>query len=1167
MHLMNPARPTRPIARWIALTLVLSLLLAPTACRSTREPVDAEPDVPKQEQVATPRQDVLASATGKIAAADVPADTGGAIVLQDKITVAFPPRGLRADRQVLLRERDSAPQADPGTLYLPGSIYEIETAQEVFERPIEITLHYDEDALPAGITEEEVFAVFLHEGAWRRAYGQVDTRANTITVRVVHASIWTWGVDKLSNVIGMAESLFGVADVKEAPVTLEEARALVEERRDAFYEAVDAFELTEAELSGGLSEHAEDEALKLTLHYVADKLLEQAATKAAGKKLVAVKLGQAVVGFIGLVDGGMTLFRTATTSGEVIAEMVKVERAYDALCEAEARVWLLERPDAMTMPPELAASMRRTAPEETAPHADLPDLPTPADTLPNVSAPGLPAPPAGASRILFSSRPEDGSTRSPEIYVMNADGSGRTRLTTNNATDIEPALSPDGTRIAFVSDRDGNYEIYTMRVDGADLRRLTHDDKVDPVTRDWQPDWSPDGARIAFASMRTGSYDIYVMNADGSGVANLTNSPRANDGQPDWSPDGTRIAFVSVANRGENLDVYVMNADGSGATNLTGRPGAPDLSPRWSPDGSRIAFVARIGSEYEIHTMAPDGSDPRRVLNEADAGLNAISSPTWSPDGAHIAFAGYAGDEQDIYVVDAAGMVMENITDNAVYDDEPSWGLAASSLPPSGSATATPAPEEPKAPAPTATPAPTRTPTRKPAAAPTATSTPRPSAPPSPRARIAFVSLRDGDATELYVMDADGANVTRLTDNDLGESQLDWSSDGAALAVYAHGGPGARSGLWVVRADGTERRDLGVVGAAPSWSPDGKTILYYNRDFALSVINADGTNERLFTDMNLGPSFYPSWSPDGSRIAFLAERSSANKNAYALDADGTHLVPLHVKEARDAPPIWSPDSARVAFHSFINRRWDIYVVNADGTERNNLTADQAGESSDPDWSPDGRHIAYAFKADGIQAIHVMDAQGRNKREVISTAGRSWKRVATPRWSPDGQQILFGVLDSSGWNVWVVNADGAGLQQLTDSPKDDMMAVWQPVPGLGVQPPPPEPATSHPIVGRWTWRNDYNQVWYIYRFFADGRLEITTEADANYLTSGAYRLVDENTIGLTYAESTEYLSSPGVESTWSFLIAPQRVEYQGKTQNQTVLTLSSRMDDLLFIRLD
>lgn len=1361
----------------VYLLMVLSLLVPLVSCKSEPTPRDAAEE-PAEGSTKPPRHrvTVLASATGKVAGADVPAQSGGTIELQTKVAVTFPPESLRQDHSVLIQEMAEKPVADEGTLYLPGPAFEIDAEEEVFAKPVLITIHYDQSRLPAGITEQEVFAVFFYENEWHRAYGEVDTKANTITVETVHASIWTWAIDKLANAVGAIESLFGVSDPKKVPMTVQEAEELVEKRRQEFYDAVDVFELEQAEFEGDLSHAAEEGALELSLHHVADELLAGAAAKAGGAKLMALTLGKTVVGVLGLVTGSLHLFTESVQSGEMIAEMVKVEQAYDRLVDAEAKLWTLRHPLANTMPPELAEAMRRTAPEETVPQVGVPDLP---------------ALPTGASRIVFSSKPEDGSTRSPEIYVMNGDGSGRTRLTTNDDTDIEPALSPDGTRIAFVSDRDGNYEIYTMRVDGSDLRRLTHDNKVDPVTRDMSPAWSPDGTRIVFSSMRTGSYDLYVMNADGSGVTNLTNSPRASDVHPHWSPDGTRIVFTSTATRGESPDIYVINADGSNLTNLTGRPGSPDLSPEWSPDGTRIVFVPRLGDEFEIHTMASDGSDRRCVLNETDAVLDSLSKPTWSPDGTHIAFAGYKGEEQDIYVVDAEGMVMDNITENAVYDDEPSWGIAAGTLPPSdpasAAATATPAREEPEAPAPTATSLPepedtnsvvyrigtnaehppfafvdeagdlagfdiallaaiaqsagfryelvstklwdtlfvalqagefdavvsAATITREReeivdfsepyfaihsvvvvrradageidvvqdldgkkvgvgdrssgkrwltentsadvvaydsaeiafvallagevdalfldeqialariekmqesvvlAGEPVATefygiavsqdrpelldainaglsqirengrydriyadwfAAPKPAAiatPVSPstseKAKIAFLSMRDGDDLELYVMDADGSHVVRLTDNDIGEQYVSWSPDGTMLACYAHGGPHGRSGLWVIRADGGGLEDLDIVGATPSWSPDGKTIIYYNRDFALAVAHADGTGERLFSSLNLGPSFYPSWSPNGTKVAFLAERSSANKNAYVLDADGTHLVPLHVKESRDSRPIWSPDSTWVVFHSQIQRRWDIYVVKADGTEKRNLTEEHTGESSDPDWSPDGRHIAYVYKTDSAQAIYVMDAQGQNKREIISSADHSWTRVAVPLWSPDGQQLLFRALGDEDWDIWVVRVDGSGLTQLTDSPEYDGMAVWQPVSGVGTQPPAPKPEADDPIVGRWTWRNDFNGTWYIYTFAVDGSLRITTESDVNHLTEGTYRIVDRNTLGLTYNRSTEYLSSPGTESLWQYEITVRDVAYEGRTQRRTVLLLTDkRGGEQVFIRLD
>src|SRR6266545_3008535 len=129
---------------------------------------------------------------------------------------------------------------------------------------------------------------------------------------------------------------------------------------------------------------------------------------------------------------------------------------------------------------------------------------------------------------------------SPEIYVMNADGSGQANLTRNRAADDAPAWSRDGAKIALSSERDGNWEIYVMQADGTGPTRLTVNRSAD----DAFPDWSPDGTKIAFHTDRDGNYEIYVMNADGSGQTNLTRTLRSDDFEPAWSPDGTKIAFA-----------------------------------------------------------------------------------------------------------------------------------------------------------------------------------------------------------------------------------------------------------------------------------------------------------------------------------------------------------------------------------------------------------------------------------------------------------------------------------------------------------------------------------------------------------------------------------------------------------------------------------------------
>ena len=267
-----------------------------------------------------------------------------------------------------------------------------------------------------------------------------------------------------------------------------------------------------------------------------------------------------------------------------------------------------------------------------------------------------PAGSSAAGRIAFRSS-RDGNS---EIYVMNADGSGITRLTNRPEPNFNPAWSPDGRRIAFTSDRDGNFEIHVMNADGSGITQLTNHPE-----RDWLPAWSPDGRRIAFDSSRDGNRDIHVMNADGSGITRLTNRPEL-DSNPAWSPDGRRIAFHS--SRDGNWEIYVMNADGSGITRLTNHP-ENDGSPAWSPDGRRIAFRSSRDGNVEIYVMNADGSGITRLTNHPEND----GSPAWSPDGRRIAFRSSRDGNVEIYVMNADGSGLTRLTNNDRDDSFPSW--------------------------------------------------------------------------------------------------------------------------------------------------------------------------------------------------------------------------------------------------------------------------------------------------------------------------------------------------------------------------------------------------------------------------------------------------------------------------------------------------------------
>jgi TolB protein len=188
-------------------------------------------------------------------------------------------------------------------------------------------------------------------------------------------------------------------------------------------------------------------------------------------------------------------------------------------------------------------------------------------------------------------------------------------------------------RIAYVSSRDSNADIWLMNGDGSDRHPLTSN-----PAREYDPAWSPDGRRLAFVSERDGNAEIYTMNADGSGQTRLTNEP-GRDFMPAWSPDGRSIAFVSdrtrVGNASQQL-IYVMGADGSRQARLdpiaSSEPG--DLSPAWSPEGGQIAFSSGREGIREIYVIGPDGSQLHRVTPLSISG----SDPAWIENGQRLAF-------------------------------------------------------------------------------------------------------------------------------------------------------------------------------------------------------------------------------------------------------------------------------------------------------------------------------------------------------------------------------------------------------------------------------------------------------------------------------------------------------------------------------------------------
>lgn len=309
-----------------------------------------------------------------------------------------------------------------------------------------------------------------------------------------------------------------------------------------------------------------------------------------------------------------------------------------------------------------------------------------------------PLPQTGSSKIVFASN-RDGSM---QIYIMNADGSGATRLTNSGANDDFPRWSPNGNKILFQSDRDhpdtGYMDIYVMNSDGSGVTRLTTDPNDDSMAS-----WSLDGSKIVFQSMRNGvNYQVYSMNADGSNQVNLSNSS-SNDIEPSCSPNGAKIAFASDRDHAGTSSIYVMNSNGTEQQRLTFSAATfEDRQPAWSPDGAKITFVSTRDSateswietdDYEIpeddgqtfprsllhvnkevYVMNADGSVQTRLTND----LSNDESPSWSADGTKIIFR--SDRERDgsdpmaqVWTMNADGTAQSDLSTTNDGDYSASW--------------------------------------------------------------------------------------------------------------------------------------------------------------------------------------------------------------------------------------------------------------------------------------------------------------------------------------------------------------------------------------------------------------------------------------------------------------------------------------------------------------
>lgn len=243
-------------------------------------------------------------------------------------------------------------------------------------------------------------------------------------------------------------------------------------------------------------------------------------------------------------------------------------------------------------------------------------------------------------RLLFSNNADFGTPG--DIYAMNADGSAETNLTNVGSDESGPSYGPAGGKIVFTSNRaDNQNDVYVMTIGAGGqttgLTRLT----TDPAT-DFAPVISPDGKRVLFVSNRDGDQDIYLMKLAPEGPKNVPvkltkntppkpgEAPYMYDFTPDWSPDGTQLVFAS--DRGGDLEIYRMKAAPESSTNrpvnLSGSPGSRDTDPAYSPDNRKVVFTTDRDGNSEVYRMrATDGANPTNLSNNPATDF----LPAWQP--------------------------------------------------------------------------------------------------------------------------------------------------------------------------------------------------------------------------------------------------------------------------------------------------------------------------------------------------------------------------------------------------------------------------------------------------------------------------------------------------------------------------------------------------------
>lgn len=257
-----------------------------------------------------------------------------------------------------------------------------------------------------------------------------------------------------------------------------------------------------------------------------------------------------------------------------------------------------------------------------------------------------------------------------EIYIMDIKGDNLINITKNDSLDFNPSWSHDGQNLYFYSKRDGNAEIYSLKSDGTELKRLTNHPSSDVL-----PELSPDGKTIVFMSDRDSlSKNIYLMNTDGSNIKPLTQN-KSYEESPNWSPSGKEIIFTrqlrdsSDTSHAANGEIFIMNSNGSNLRRLTNKFGY-DSGAKFSPNGKQIAFYgSNENNQWDLYVMDSNGTNLYNLTNDSIE----CYSPDWSSDGKWLVYTAGSKGNYNIWKINITTKERIKLTNTNGRNESPVW--------------------------------------------------------------------------------------------------------------------------------------------------------------------------------------------------------------------------------------------------------------------------------------------------------------------------------------------------------------------------------------------------------------------------------------------------------------------------------------------------------------